>query len=186
MSSEKVRALALTLLTGGAGDPRRGELQQRILGRRTREGAGVGIAGAEVCQACGTIESFQGLAAAMLKHRNGDYLCSGCLAELSAKTTPGHSSTELSRIEEAMAKQRHRFCEVCRTQVLPDGAQRVGHHARVCAECHRALAGLGPEIEALLRDLSKLRYLELRHSTLSELSEYDRFNDWQRAELDRL
>lgn len=49
--------------------------------------------------------------------------------------------------------------------------------------CH-ALAFVERDLDALLAKLSRLRYLELRHPTLPDLLEYDRFNEWQRAALD--
>jgi hypothetical protein len=184
MSSESARAEAVALLTGSGVDPQRGQLHKSVLERRTRGGAGVGIAGGEVCQACGAVEAFAGLAAAMLKHRRSDYLCNSCLRELSGKSTGTYGAVEMGRIEEEMSRRPHRFCEVCRAEVLPSAATRLRLHCLVCARCHSQLEEIDSDVEALLRDLGKLRYLELRHPTAASLSEYDKFNAWQRAELD--
>lgn len=184
VSSARVRAEAVGLLTGQGPDPERRELHERVLGRRTRDGSGVGIAGAKVCQACGAIEAFAGLAAAMLKHRKDDYLCSSCLRELSGANAGAYGSVELGRIEGEMSKRPHRFCEGCTREVAPNATTRIRQRGLLCVECHAELDALDRDLDALLRDLSRLRYLELRHPALPDLLEYDRHNDWQRDALD--
>jgi hypothetical protein len=144
----------------------------------------VGIAGGKVCQACGAVEAFAGLAGARLKHRHGDYICSLCLRELSGTSAGPYGSAELGRVEEEMSRRPLRFCEVCRGEVAPGAATRVGLSTLVCGECHSELENIDSDVEGLLHSLSRLRYLELRHPTVASLDEYDRFNDWQCAELD--
>jgi hypothetical protein len=184
VSRERARAEAVGLLTGRGVDPERGEVYARVLARRTRDGLRIGIAGAEVCQSCGAIEPFAGLAAAKLKHRKGDYLCSPCLGALSDQSAGAYGAAELGRIEEEMSRRPRRMCEVCTGESLPSGASRVGRRALVCVDCEGELRRLGRDLETVLSDLSRLRYIELRHPTLEELLEYDRFNHWQRTALD--
>jgi len=144
----------------------------------------VGIAGGKVCQACGAVEAFAGLAGVMLKHRHGDYLCSPCLRELSGPSSGPYGSAELGRVEKEMSRRPHGFCEVCRGEVAPEAAIRVGLFTPVCGPCHSELEQINSDVEDLLHALSRLRYLELRHPTVASLGEYDQFNDWQGAELD--
>lgn len=184
VSTEQARAEALGLLTGRGVDPERRKLHESVLGRRTRGGSGVGIAGAEVCQSCGAIEGFAGLPAAMLKHRKDDYLCSSCLRKLSGAGAGTYGSVELRRIEAEMARRPCRFCEVCTGEVTPRTATRIGRRGLLCAECQAGLERVDSNLEVLLGELSRVRYLELRHPTLPKLRDYDRFNEWQRAALD--
>jgi hypothetical protein len=183
MSRARARAQALALLTLRGVDPERREVYARVLARRSG-GLRVAIAGAEVCQSCGAIEPFAGLAAARLTHRKGDYLCSSCLRELSGQSAGAYGAEELARINEEMSRRPRRLCEVCTGQISASAACRVGRRALVCADCEGELRGLGQELETVLSDLSRLRDLELRQPTLEELLEYDRFNDWQRAAFD--
>lgn len=184
VSSERARVEAVGLLTGRGVNSERRELHERVLGRRIRGGSGVGIAGAEVCQSCGAIEPFAGLAAAMLKHRKDDYLCSACLRALSGADAGAYGSVELGRVEEEMAERPRRFCEVCTGEVSSNTAARIRRRGLLCAECQAELERLDSDLEGLLCELSRVRYLELRHPTLPELRDYDRFDEWQRAALD--
>ncbi len=185
MSTERARAEALALITGTGVEPQeRARLHRRILERRTRRGGRVGIAGGKVCQACGAVEAFAGMAGVMLKHRRGDYLCNSCLGELSGPSSSSYGSAELGRVEAEMSRRPLRFCEVCRGEVAPGAATRVGLFTLVCGECHSELENIDSDVEGLLHALSRLRYLELRHPTVASLGEYDQFNDWQGAELD--
>lgn len=185
VSTERARAEAVALVTGTGVEPHeRARLHRRILERRTRRGGRVGIAGGKVCQACGALEAFAGLAGARLKHHHGDFLCSLCLRELSGTSAGTYGSAELGRVEEEMSRRPLRFCEVCRGEVAPGAATRVGLFTLVCGECHSELENIDGDVEGLLYSLSRLRYLEFRHPAVASLREYDRFNDWQRAELD--
>jgi hypothetical protein len=170
MSRARARAQALALLTLRGVDPERREVYARVLARRSG-GLRVAIAGAEVCQSCGAIEPFAGLAAARLTHRKGDYLCSSCLRELSGQSAGPYGAEELARINEEMSRRPRRLCEVCTGQISASAACRVGPRALVCADCEGELRGLGRELETVLSDLSRLRYLELRQPTLEELFE---------------
>jgi hypothetical protein len=158
VSRETRRAQALRLLTGEGVAPDRRELYERVLDRRTREGFGVGIAGAEVCQRCASLEAFAGLAAAMLKHRRGGYVCSACLRELSGASAGAYGSAELSRIEHELSMRPLRFCEVCTGEVVASTARRIGQRALLCAECHAEFEQRARDLDDLLRDLSRLRY----------------------------
>jgi hypothetical protein len=103
---------------------------------------------------------------------------------LSDQSAGAYGAAELGRIEEEMSRRPRRMCEVCTGESLPSGASRVGRRALVCVDCEGELRRLGRDLETVLSDLSRLRYIELRHPTLEELLEYDRFNHWQRTALD--
>jgi len=113
----------------------------------------------------------------MLKHRKDDYLCSSCLRQLSGADAGAYGSVELGRIEEEMARRPRRFCEVCTGEVIASTATRIGPRGLLCTECQGELERVDSNLEVLLCELSRLRYLELRHHTLPELREYDGFND---------
>jgi len=153
-SPQQARAQALSLL-GDAHE--RGE-QHRESGLPNPE---LGIAGARVCQACGAIESFKGLPAAMLKHRKRDYICSGCLRELSGAQPGPYTNRELARIESELARRERRFCEVCAVDLSRSEFRELANGYRVCADCRLRLEGLDRDLDDAVQQLSRRRFARL-------------------------
>jgi len=152
-SPQQARVEALELLAGA----NRGEAQAQS----EPDEREIGIAGARVCQACGTIESFSGLPAAMLKHRKGDYLCVPCLRQLSGAASGPYSTRELEHVEAAMARRERRFCEGCATELPSKQSSSPSAGPRLCADCRTSLEELDQDFDKAMWELSRRRFVRL-------------------------
>ena len=152
-------------------DDRRERIIRNILDRRTSMGSGVGIFGAKVCQLCGEIGSFRGLAGAMASHFVHDFVA----------IQHEHGSRESRR--DALRDQPYRFCERCRARVTP--AAKVGSQY-VCGPCRRRLPADSADLRDALKELERRRFIDREIGDDERLRRFDLSLEADRLELEEM
>ena len=183
-----MEVMPVTGTEGRDRDEYRERIISNILSRRTRDGGGVGIYGAEVCQLCGEIDTFSGWAAAMGVHfpfnrGPSEFVCGECRRKLIpvGVYAVGRRSDAVVRSLEARA---HRYCESCATAVPRAPRFRAGRSRWVCDVCRERLTAGGADAADQLGELVRRRYLERTLRTDDELRRFDLNMDGTRFEMD--
>jgi hypothetical protein len=124
----------------------------------------VGIFGTEVCQLCGELGTFSGWVTAWASHHRSE-------PRSREFADPRHGHGPHAEREAALARQPHRFCEVCGRQVTRE--ERLPTGKRLCAGCRSELedAHRGADLTEVLAALARRRYLEQK--TTEELRSLD-------------
>lgn len=107
-----------------------------------------GIHGTKVCQLCGELGSYRGLASAQGNHWLGEFVC--LWHHHLEPDDSSYGSSEFAALRRLLAKAPDRFCEVCLQRVPRKQARRVGFYW-LCPECS----------EDDLDDLPERRYRRL-------------------------
>ncbi len=153
-------------------DPRRGTptCRERII--RHILGTHGGIYGAEVCQVCGEVGTYFSLAGARIRHLGYPYEFVG---------EHGHSAAE---VKSALGS-RHRYCEVCGTRFNLGDESRLGYNP-VCDACRHEIGERerGRPAHEVVTELTRRRYIDLKHPTDEKLRAFDRLVTEMRFELD--
>jgi hypothetical protein len=113
--------------------------------------AGLPAAGARVCQACGQLGTFEGLEGEAAGHVHGGEFVG---------YSPGHAQCEFSPFPAYLRRRPYRYCEVCRTRVSPEDAERASLYW-LCRECAGRISDSGHRTEGVLRDLELRRFASI-------------------------
>lgn len=138
-----------------------------------------GVYGAEVCQHCGEIKTFQMYWSAVFAHLSGEFVCTDCTRSYVPDADQiGLNSNDVHRASEELRSRNYRFCEVCKTRIRVDeGGSRSNRIARywLCSRCKgRLLSEHGPDkmVDAL-QTLIRRRYLDVECRTDKQLRDFD-------------
>lgn len=127
-------------------------------------GIKVGIFAAEACQICGNVGTFSGLWHAMAVHVGPfqEFVCAKCLPSFDRELR-GNAGSQLQQ-------QPHRFCELCREQLIINTNLRFGHRwlCQSCLDAVRARCEWDSP-EKFLGSLVRQRYVWFRFNSAEQL-----------------
>ncbi len=173
---------------------RRAILCFRLSEKRTTDGALVGIFGASVCQCCGQLKEFNGLASAVFMHINHGkdriFICYDCLQAAQLELDPGYggsiSSSAGAEINRRLLNHPYRYCDVCGAKTPKTDEHRFGTSLWACQACINVIRHDDPDADVAeaVGSMSRIRFYLRRTRKPRELLELERRIEAARQQLE--
>ena len=159
-------------------DEWRERLIKRAIAKTTPHGIGVGIFGAEICQLCGRLGTFNGWVSAMSMHSGGYFFHWDCLKPIDPRPTPdGLSCSAAAAAQQIVDARDYRFCNICAERIA---ASTVG----LCGSCRGLIGDRNPG--PILGEFNRQRYVALTCTTDEALRAFDITLEAKRLDLEEM